>query len=92
MAWKKSMTDESTGVVYEHWDMILINYQHRSGMSEMIVGAWVNKEAYDAGRDPVRTKSYVIPAGTNPQLATAALAYVSGYVRAQPEFEGSEDA
>lgn len=32
-----------------------------------------------------------IPSGLAPELAAGAIAFVTGYARAQPEFEDSED-
>ena len=92
MAWLKEFTDPDTGLTASYWEVIGIDYRHREQLSTLQVGLWISQEAYLANKASLRTRTYLIPAGLSPQLAAGALAFVAGYARAQPEFEGSEDA
>jgi hypothetical protein len=92
MAWKKAYTIEDTGVSGEYWHEMGLMYDMIKGIVVFTYGCWINKTAFDAGKKPIETKWKEIPEGTNPQLATAGKAFLEGYVRALPEFSGSEDA
>ena len=92
MAWKKLWTDPDTGVQADFWEYMSINHSQGAGQSEMKVGVWINEAAHTAKLQPVHVKVYVIPAGAAPTLAAGVLAFGNAYARAQPEFEGSEDA
>ena len=63
----------------------------KSGYVVFTVEGYVNKEAHDSGKQPVLSKFFEIPEGSQPQLAAAGKAFLLGYVRALPIFEGSED-
>jgi hypothetical protein len=91
MAWIKSYTLEDTGVVASYWEVIGIHYQHREQISALQVGLWISGDAYTQNKAPLQIKTYIIPSGLAPELAAGALAFVSGYAKAQPEFEGWEE-
>jgi len=88
MAWLKEYIDPDTGVSASYWEVIGITYQHREQLSELKVGLWSSADAYAANKATLRVKTYLIPSGLAPELATGALAFVSGYAKSQPEFEG----
>jgi hypothetical protein len=90
MAWKKIITLPNRTVV-EFWELLNVNYNHRSQKSEFIYGGWVDKAAYDDGIDPVIIESLFIDAGEAPELAAGALLFGSIKIRSQEKFEGSED-
>jgi hypothetical protein len=90
MAWTKTWTDPDTGIQASHWEVIGIVYQHQAQLSELKVGCWSSAQAYADGKQPVTTKTYSIPSGLAPSLATGALQFVTGYAMQQPEFEGAE--
>jgi hypothetical protein len=92
MAWIKEYVDPDTGVTASYWEVVGIVYQHREQLSELKVGLWVSAEAYAANKACLRVKTYLIPSGLAPELSAGAIGFVSGYARAQPEFEGSQDA
>ena len=92
MAWFKDIEEQNTGAVAAYWEVIGIQYNHRTQMSVLEVGGWVSQAHYSASKSPLITKFWEIPSGLAPELAAGALAFVSGYARAQPEFEGSEEA
>jgi hypothetical protein len=91
MAWIKEIEQTDTGAVAAYWEVIGIQYNHRTHLSVLEVGGWVSEAAYTANKNPLFYKSWEIPSGLAPELAAGALAFVSGYARAQPEFEGSEE-
>ncbi len=92
MGWLKQIEQVETGVVVGFWEVISVFYSHKNQISTLEVGGWVNKDAYDNGKQAVIIKSWHIPSGLAPELATGAVAFVSGYAKAQPEFEGWENA
>lgn len=91
MALKKQFTDSRTGVKSEYIEMIGINYDKRKELSELIVGVWVDQDAYDANLDPVMTITKTIPSGSAPELAAGAYAFTMGFMKTLPEFEGAEE-
>lgn len=91
MAWIKTFTHPDTGAEGNFWEMETILYNHRTQLSELRVSVWVSATHYTNAKTPLHSISYVIPSGLAPQLASGAQAFVSGYVRSQPAFEGSED-
>lgn len=91
MGWIKAIEEESTGVSVSFWEVMSVQYDHRAQESVLQVGGWISKAAYEAGKAPVLTKSWVIPAGLAPQLAAGAVAFVTGYARGREEFAGSEE-
>jgi hypothetical protein len=91
MAFAKSHTISENGVTGNHWQELNLTYDMKKGIVTFIVGLYVNKAAYDAGKEPILTKFFDIPEGTNPELAAAGRSFLLGYVRALPEFEGSQD-
>lgn len=92
MAWIKEIEQTSTGAVAAFWEVIGIQYNHRTQISVLEIGGWVSEEHYSNNKSPLILKHWEIPAGLAPQLAAGALAFVSGYARAQPEFVDSENA
>ena len=92
MAWKCVHIIEDTGVVAEHWVPMRLEYDMVKGVVVFVVGLWVNKDAFDSAKSPIKQKFYEIPEGSQPQLAAAGKAFLAGYVRALPEMSGSEDA
>lgn len=92
MAWFKDITEQNTGAVASYWQVISILYNHRTQKSVLEVGGWVSQAAYSENKSPLMTKYWEIPSGLAPELAAGALAFVEGYARQQPEFEGSENA
>ena len=90
MALKKQWTDPDTSVVGEYWEMVGINYDHRNQFSEIKIGLWVNKTAYDASKSPIKVQIYRLPAGAAPQLAQGAYNFSMGYAQTQAEFDGAE--
>lgn len=91
MAWIKQIADESTGAVAEYWEVIGVVYDHRSQISTLSVGGWVNKLHYNANRNPLLRREWIIPSGLAPQLAAGAVAFVSGYAKQQAEFDGWQE-
>jgi hypothetical protein len=88
MGWIKEIEQVDTGVLVPYWEVISVFYSHKNQLSTLEVGGWASKEAYDDGKSPVMVKSWVIPSGLAPQLAAGAVAFVGGYAKSQPEFEG----
>lgn len=88
MAWIKNIEDESTGVIVPYWEVVSVFYNHRLQLSVLEVGGWASKDAYDNNKAPVLVKRWEIPSGAAPQLAQGAVAFVSGYAKQQPEFQG----
>ena len=91
MGFKLSYTIPETGVVGEHWQEMNLSYDMLRGIVIFTIGLWVNKAALDAGKSPIKVEDHPIGEGTQPQLAAAGKAFLLGYVRALPEFAGSED-
>lgn len=91
MAWLKEFVDVDTGVAASYWEVIGIEYQHKQQISNLRVGLWVSEAAYNDGKSPIKVLAYSIPSGLAPELAAGALAFVSGYAKSQPEFEGWEE-
>jgi hypothetical protein len=91
MAWIKEIEQTDTGAVAAYWEVIGIQYNHRTQLSVLEVGGWVSQAHYSANKNPLFYKSWEIPSGLAPELAAGALAFVSSYARAQPEFEGNEE-
>ena len=90
MPWTKEYLVEATGVTASYYNFISINYDHRSGQSEIIYGVWFSADAYTDGLSPVKQFSLPVPSGTSPTLASGALAFATAYILAQPEFDGAE--
>lgn len=90
MAWIKNIEDSSTGVVASYWEVISVYYNHKKQESLLEVGGWVSEQAYVDGKNPIMNKAWQIPSGLAPELASGAVAFVSGYAKQQPEFEGWE--
>ena len=88
MGWCKTIEDEKTGVNVTFWEVISVVYNHREQQSDLCVGGWISKSAYDSNKDPAMVKNWTIPSGLAPELATGAVAFVSSYAKTQPEFEG----
>lgn len=84
-------TIENNGVAVGYWHEKELVYNMKTGIVVFTIDGYVNKQAYDDGLDPVLSKFYEIPEGTQPQLAAAGNAFLLGYIRSLPEFEGSED-
>lgn len=91
MAWIKSILRPDLQISADYWDFISIHYKHREQMSEVIVGGWPTQAHFNSGADPLLTRTYMVPAGQAPELATGALQFCTTYARSQPEFEGSEE-
>ena len=91
MPFKCEVVIPETGVTVEHWVESELVYNMKTGIVVFTVEGYFNKAAYDAGKQKVISKFFEIPEGTQPQLAAAGKAFLLGYVRALPEFEGSED-
>lgn len=91
MAWLKEIAREDNAAVATYWEVISIYYDHAKQVSDLAVGGWVDQAAYDQGYQPLMTKNWVIPSGLAPELATGALAFVGGFAKNQPEFEGWEN-
>lgn len=85
------VTVEETGVVVGYWQEIELVYNMKSGYVVFTINGYVDQAAYEAGKQPVVSKFFEIPEGTQPELAAAGKAFLLSYVRALPEFEGSED-
>jgi hypothetical protein len=92
MAWIKSIKNPQYGAIAEYWEVLSVYYNHRRQVSILEIGGWVDKAEYDNNSSPLLTRSYEIPSGLAPELAVGAVAFVSGYAKAQPEFEGWENA
>lgn len=90
MAWIKQIEQQETGVVVSYWEVVSVYYNHKKQESLLEVAGWVSQQAYEDGKLPVINKSWQIPSGLAPQLAAGAVAFVSGYAKSQPEFEGWE--
>ena len=71
--------------------MIGINYNKRKEISELIVGIWVDQEAYNNNLEPISVLSKTIPSGSAPELAAGAYAFTMGFMKTLPEFEGAEE-
>lgn len=91
MAFTKSYTVQETSIEGNHWQELNLTYDMQKGIVTFIIGLYKDKAAYDAGKQPILTKYYDIPEGTNPELAAGGKAFLLNYVRALPEFEGSQD-
>lgn len=89
MAWIKQIAHPEHGASANYWEVISIYYDHKRQQSVLEVGGWVGQAEYDAGLSPLMTKIWEIPSGLAQQLAEGAIAFVSGYAMAQPEFEGA---
>ncbi|MBK7380558.1 MAG: hypothetical protein IPJ03_16505 [Ignavibacteriales bacterium] len=85
------VTVPETGVVVGYWHESELVYNMKVGKVSFTISGYVNEAAYVAGKFPVVSKSFEISEGSQPQLATTGKAFLLGYVRALPEFEGSED-
>ena len=90
MAWLKDIEEQNTGAIASYWEVIGIQYNHRTQFSVLEVGGWVSEDAYTANKNPLIYKSWEIPSGLAPELAAGAIAFVTGYAMSQPEFEGAE--
>lgn len=88
MAWVKEIEQTETGVLVSYWEVISVYYSHKNQESILEVGGWVSESAYNDAKNPVIVKAWKIPSGLAPELAAGAVAFVSGYAKAQPEFEG----
>jgi hypothetical protein len=82
---------EETGVVVGYWHEAELVYNMKTGVVVFTVEGYVNQDAYEAGKKPLVSKFFEIPEGTQPELAAAGKSFLLGYVRALPDFEGSED-
>jgi len=91
MPFKCEYVIPETGVQIEHWQEAELVYNMKTGYVVFTLEGYFNKAAYDNGLQPVITKFYEIPEGSQPQLAAAGKSFLLGYVRALPEFERSED-
>jgi hypothetical protein len=87
MAWEKSITREDNGAVATYWEVISIYYNHRTQKSILAVGGWVSQSAYENSLEPLMTKSWEIPSGLAPELASGAVTFVSTFAQAQAEFQ-----
>lgn len=92
MAWIKELEHNETGAIASYWEVMSVHYDHRAQTSILVAGGWVSKVAYDGAKEPLLTKRWEIPAGLAPQLAAGAVSFVSGFAKAQPEFEGWQEA
>lgn len=88
MAWVKSIAREDNGAVATYWEVISVFYSHSEQKSLLMAGGWVDQNAYENNLQPLMIKEWDIPSGAAPDLATGAVAFVSGFAKAQPEFEG----
>lgn len=91
MAWIKEIAHESHGAIASYWEVVSVYYDHRRQLSQLEVGGWVSAEAYANGLAPLLVKNWEIPSGLAPQLAAGAIAFVSGFAKQQPEFQGATD-
>ena len=89
MAWIKKIAHPDTGAIASYWDCVSVNWHKQSATSIFTVGGWANKAAYEANLKPVLTFTWEVPSGANPQLSTAADAFLSAWARQKSEFEGS---
>ena len=85
------VTVEETGVVVGYWQETELVYNMKSGYVVFTINGYVDQAAYESGKQPVVSKLFEITEGTQPELAAAGKAFLLSYVRALPEFEGSED-
>ncbi len=85
------VTVPETGVVVGYWHESELVYNMKVGKVSFTISGYVNEAAYVAGKFPVVSKSFEISESSQPQLVAAGKAFVLGYVRALPEFEGSQD-
>lgn len=92
MAWIKKIEHQTHAAIASYWDSISVFWNKRIGTTQFIVGGWVNKQAYDEGKEPLMTFTWEIPSGSNQQLSAAAELFLESYAKRQPEFEGSHDA
>lgn len=88
MGWIKEIEREDNGAKALFWEVLSVVYMHKEQQSNLTVGGWITKNAYDSGLSPIIVKEWVIPSGLAPELAAGAVLFVSGFAKAQPEFEG----
>lgn len=91
MAWTKVIKHPSNGAEASYWEVISINYDHKSQLSMLQIAGWVDGQAYEDGLEPLIVKNWEIPSGLAPQLAAGAIAFITNFAKSQPEFEGSTD-
>lgn len=91
MAWLKEIVDPNTGATAVFWEVMGISYNHRAQKSVLEVGGWISQEHYNNNKSPLMFKYWEIPSGLAPELAAGAVGFVTGFARAKPEFEESQD-
>lgn len=91
MAWIKNIAHPEHGAVASYWEVMSVYYDHKRQISTLQVGGWVSATEYNSNMAPLLIKIYEIEAGLAPQLAQGAVAFIAGYARQQPEFEGSQN-
>jgi len=91
MAWIKEIVEENTGTVVSYWEVISVFYSHKDRQSDLVVGGWISKQAFDDKKDPVIVKSWGVPAGAAPELSAGAVTFVTNFARAQDMFDGNTD-
>jgi hypothetical protein len=91
MGFKLQYVVPETAVVAEHWQEMSLVYDMIQGKVLFQIGLYVDKKAFEEGKQPILTRSFEIEEGTQPQLAAAGKAFLIGYVKSQSEFEGAED-
>lgn len=87
--WTKLIKLPETGAYANYWCDSRLQYDISKGEVILFVDGWVSKKEKLAGSQPITQKNYLIPDSVNPQLGMAGKAFLSGYVKAQPEFSGS---
>jgi hypothetical protein len=89
MAFTKEIIRESDGVAIKYWKPYALNYDAASGDTTLILVGFVSKDVATAGLNPVEYKTYRIPSGTSPELASAVNEFAQNYALAQHEFSGA---
>lgn len=87
--WTKLIKLPDTGAFANYWCDSRLEYDILNGKVLLFVNGWVSKREKLAGSQPINQKVYEIPDSVNPQLGFAGKSFLSGYVKAQPEFSGS---
>lgn len=91
MAWIKSIKHPEHGAIALYWEVMTVLYDHQAQSSTLQAGGWVTKQDYDDGMAPLMVRRWEIPSGLAPELAAGAVAFISGFAKQQPEFEGWQE-
>lgn len=81
-----------TGVVANYWAIQRGEGRIDSQDLQIVIGLWLDKDAFDAHKEPILTKEIYVEGGLA-ALDVAAFTYaLEQMVRAKPEFQGATDA